>query len=295
MSKLKLKNRIMIEKLKEFNYPDWANYVAVDNDGEVYAFEDEPVKEGGVWDGWGGLTHFVGRIDDFDDSVVIKIEDIKKSLIDDAEVVIPEHVLKACKAVFDNFARTNYTRLTEQELEEAKTEKPVLERVNELISASEKPVWARYVAVDNDGDVFMYSDKPKYVGGMWRTTSPECDIVYVGDIDFPENNAPEHCYETEYDWKADLEKSYNVPKSVIDRIAALAKGNSIHDVFVVIKSVKDALEMHGLADDEQIVKSFDNGTPLIHSENGWIGATVESVKGMNEISVSELKEVLNAE
>ena len=296
MSKSKLKNRIMIEKLKEFNYPDWAKYVSVDNDGEVYAYENEPTKDKD-YDVWNapGEVKLMGFLEDFDDSVVIEIENIKKSLIDDAEVVIPEHVLKSCKAALDNFARPNYTRLTEQELEEAKTEKPVLERINELISASEKPVWARYVAVDNDGDVFMYSDKPKFVGGMWRTTSPECDIVYVGDIDFPENNAQEHCYETEYDWKADLEKSYNVPKSVIDRIAALDKGLSIHNVFVVIKSVKDALEMHGLADDEEIVKSFDNGTPLIHSEDGWIEIPVESVKGMNEISVSELKEVLNAE
>ena len=242
----------MIEKLKEFNYPDWAKYVAVDNDGEVYAFENEPTihKYYNIWDAPGDVK-LMGVLDDFDDSVVIEIEQI--------------------------------------------TLKPVLERINELISASEKAYWARYVAVDNGGDVFMYSEKPKFVGGMWRTTSPECDVVYVGDIDFPENNAQEHCYETEYDWEADLEKSYNVPKSVIDRISALAKGLSIHNVFVVIKSVKDALDMHGLADDEQIIKSFNYGVPLVHSENGWIGATVESVKGMNEISVSELKEVLNAE
>lgn len=253
MSKLKLKNRIMIEKLKEFNYPDWARYVAVDYNGKVYAYSKKPVKCDCVWSRGSVCCdiEFMGVLDDFDDSVVIKIEQVAL--------------------------------------------KPAIESINELIGASEKPVWARYVAVDNGGDVYLYSDKPKFVGGMWRTTSPECDIVYVGDIDFPENNAPEHCYETEYDWKADLEKSYNVPKSVIDRIAALAKGYSIHNVFVVIKSVEDALAMHGLADDEEIVKSFNYGVPLVQSKYGWIGSTVESVKGMNEISVKELKEVLNAE
>ena len=76
----------MIEKLKEFNYPDWAKYVAVDNNGEVYAYENEPDKDKdyNVWYSHGG-AELIGLLKDFDDNVVIKVDDLLLEILKDGE------------------------------------------------------------------------------------------------------------------------------------------------------------------------------------------------------------------
>lgn len=72
----------MIEELKKFKYPDWAKYVAVDRDGEVFAFENEPAKEVGVWDSH-GKVRLLGRLDEFDSNVVIKVDDLLLEILKD--------------------------------------------------------------------------------------------------------------------------------------------------------------------------------------------------------------------
>ena len=72
----------MIEKLKEFDYPDWANYVSVDNYGEVYAFKNKPTKGYNVWDA-PGFVKPMGVLEDFDDNVVIKIDDLLLEILKD--------------------------------------------------------------------------------------------------------------------------------------------------------------------------------------------------------------------
>lgn len=72
----------MIEELKKFDYPEWAKYVAVDNDGDVYAFKSTPYKEEGVWNSYDEVE-LVGRLEEFDDNVVIKVDDLLLEVLKD--------------------------------------------------------------------------------------------------------------------------------------------------------------------------------------------------------------------
>lgn len=42
--------------------PDWANYVAQDEDREIYAFENFPSYKDGIWNGRDGRMQCLGEI-----------------------------------------------------------------------------------------------------------------------------------------------------------------------------------------------------------------------------------------
>lgn len=54
----------MITKQDWENVPDWANWVAVDSDGEVYAFENKPTIDEGVWEITSGEAESLGYTDE---------------------------------------------------------------------------------------------------------------------------------------------------------------------------------------------------------------------------------------
>lgn len=49
---------------EEYFAPDWANFVAMDGDGNVYAFENKPVENNfGQWEVTTGGCEFIGCIE----------------------------------------------------------------------------------------------------------------------------------------------------------------------------------------------------------------------------------------
>ena len=50
--------------------PDWANWTAIDKDGEFWAFEDKPVKMETYWNGEGRSQRILGNREEWESTLV---------------------------------------------------------------------------------------------------------------------------------------------------------------------------------------------------------------------------------
>lgn len=61
----------------------------------------------------------------------------------------------------------------------------------------EIPKWAEYIAIDKDGQVWAYGDKPEMMGESWQTWTD--DIKRIGDTCSTHSNFAELLFKVESD------------------------------------------------------------------------------------------------